>query len=46
MRQGSAQEAAHVRQRYLDKVMAMDPATLDASMRSVRDEAIRMVSVP
>jgi serine/threonine-protein kinase len=46
MRQGAAQEAAQVRQRYLDKVMAMDPATLDASMRSVRDEAIRMVSAP
>jgi serine/threonine-protein kinase len=46
MQQGARQDALRVRQRYLDKVMAMDPATLDASMRSVRDEAMRIVGVP
>jgi serine/threonine-protein kinase len=35
--------AAAVRRRYLDPVIAMNPATLNASMRSVRDEAIRML---
>jgi serine/threonine-protein kinase len=43
---GARQDAARVRQRYLDKVLAMDPSTLNASMRSVRDEAIRMVGAP
>ena len=35
--------AAEVRKRYLDPVIAMDPKTLNAAMRSVRDEAIRML---
>lgn len=35
--------ATAVRQRYLDPVIAMDPKTLNAAMRSVRDEAIRML---
>ena len=35
--------AAKVRQRYMDPVIAMDPKTLNAAMRSVRDEAIRML---
>ncbi|MBD8881511.1 protein kinase [Rhodanobacter sp. 7MK24] len=35
--------AADVRKHYLDPVIAMDPATLNAAMRSVRDEAIRMI---
>lgn len=32
--------AAEVRRRYLDPVIAMDPKTLNAAMRSVRDDAI------
>jgi len=36
-------EATKVRQRYMDPVIAMDPKTLNASMRSVRDEAMRML---
>ncbi|HEX8776487.1 MAG TPA: tetratricopeptide repeat protein, partial [Rhodanobacter sp.] len=36
-------EAAEVRRRYMDPVIAMDPKTLNAAMRSVRDEAIRML---
>ncbi|MEW9625426.1 serine/threonine-protein kinase [Rhodanobacter geophilus] len=35
--------ATKVRQRYMDPVIAMDPKTLNAAMRSVRDEAIRML---
>lgn len=35
--------ALAVRERYLNPVIAMNPATLNASMRSVRDEAIRML---
>jgi serine/threonine-protein kinase len=35
-------QAADIRARYLRQVIEMDPATLDASMRSVRDEAIRV----
>ncbi|MFK2877549.1 protein kinase domain-containing protein [Rhodanobacter hydrolyticus] len=35
--------ATLVRQRYMDPVIAMDPKTLNAAMRSVRDEAIRML---
>lgn len=35
--------AAKVRQRYMDPVIAMDPKTLNAATRSVRDEAIRML---
>ncbi|WP_426662329.1 protein kinase domain-containing protein [Rhodanobacter aciditrophus] len=38
-----ASAAAAVRRRYLDPVIAMDPKTLNAAMRSVRDEAIRML---
>jgi serine/threonine-protein kinase len=36
--------AGDVRKRYMDPVIAMDPKTLNASMRSVRDEAIRMLT--
>ena len=36
-------EATKVRQRYMDPMIAMDPKTLNASMRSVRDEAMRML---
>ncbi|GAB3781631.1 serine/threonine-protein kinase [Dyella agri] len=36
--------ATEVRQRYMDPVIAMDPKTLNAAMRSVRDEAIRMLN--
>ncbi|MEW9572172.1 protein kinase [Rhodanobacter sp. Si-c] len=36
-------DAIKVRQRYMDPVIAMDPKTLNAAMRSVRDEAIRML---
>jgi serine/threonine-protein kinase len=35
--------AAKVRKRYMDPVISMDPKTLNAAMRSVRDEAIRML---
>jgi serine/threonine-protein kinase len=36
--------AGDVRKRYMDPVIAMDPKTLNAAMRSVRDEAIRMLT--
>ena len=39
-----ANEAAELRVRYLDPVVAMDPAQLDASMRSVREEAVAAIS--
>jgi len=35
--------ATKVRRRYMDPVIAMDPKTLNAAMRSVRDEAIRLI---
>jgi eukaryotic-like serine/threonine-protein kinase len=35
--------ATAVRRCYMDPVIAMDPKTLNAAMRSVRDEAIRML---
>ncbi|BFI97216.1 MAG: hypothetical protein RSP_27260 [Rhodanobacter sp.] len=41
-----ADAAEKVRQRYMDPVIAMDPQTLNAAMRSVRDEAIRMLKSP
>jgi serine/threonine-protein kinase len=41
---GAQHAAESVRQEYLDPVIAMNPANLNASMRSVRDEAIRMLT--
>jgi serine/threonine-protein kinase len=38
-----ASAATTVRTRYMDPVIAMSPTTLNAAMRSVRDEAIRML---
>jgi len=43
-KQGDAAEMASVRQRYLDPVVARDPAALNAAGKSVRDEAIRMLA--
>jgi serine/threonine-protein kinase len=41
---GAENAAEGVRHQYLDPVIAMNPANLNASMRSVRDEAIRMLT--
>jgi serine/threonine-protein kinase len=41
---GAENAAESVRHQYLDPVIAMNPANLNASMRSVRDEAIRMLT--
>jgi serine/threonine-protein kinase len=41
---GDGEAAEKVRKRYLDPVIAMDPATLNASMRDIREEAIQMLS--
>lgn len=39
---GDDSAANHVRQRYMDPVIAMNPSNLNASMRSVREEALRL----
>lgn len=41
---GAENAAESVRHEYLDPVIAMNPDSLNASMRSVRDEAIRMLT--
>lgn len=40
---GDAAAMAQVRTRYLDPVIARDPAGLDASLRSVREEALEAI---
>lgn len=45
-RMGDHGGMALIRSRYLDPVIAQDPATLNASLRSVRAEAVRALATP
>jgi tetratricopeptide (TPR) repeat protein len=43
---GDAQAALDIRHRYLDPLLALDPRTLNSSLRYFRDEALALVRPP